>query len=542
MGNCNALTRDGKLWKRGPVARDVNWKHVDTFRGASHVAVSASKPFLVTGNNQLWSRGPVPKDVPWAVQQQGVLQERVRFHRITDGNGTVYELQTRDGSSTGQLKRLEQGKWIVMEQDVQNFAVRDDELWVTLASGDVDVTLLSGDVNDFIRRARQREASNRNSGGVQNGRGVVGDVVTEEYLVDQFRDETAPRTILDSVIKVNVNGQFNGSGTVLDFGGNQFILTAAHVIENSEGGTVAESALSITVGRNKYTVSDVFDRADFGGRDLALLKLSRAVSNIQGAVLSSVVPWNGIEVLVVGFGEDNEGNSGSKNFGFASQEVVNVDPLDFIPSNSPNVHGVGEHLTNYVSEDEAAFASGDSGGPDFAVRQRRISGQWLWVPEIVGVHSYGTSQSTSSVQLTSEVRSLIHKFIGQRRLQMEFYLYVRDDGDHSGNGAGEWYMNLEVNDVPVLHEHYREFHDNILRVGLGERIAEYELAEQETGRIKVSFYGREDDWITSDQEIPRLDATFDVPRVVPTIGQWTRIGSVDGQDTAYDLYVQYKFV
>jgi hypothetical protein len=80
--------------------------------------------------------------------------------------------------------------------------------------------------------------------------------------------------------------------------------------------------------------------------------------------------------------------------------------------------GVGLHLINEFSEGEAASAPGDSGGPDFRIKLKSVDGKLAWLPEVVGVHSYGTGPKghitvpgdrTASVQVTSELAALIRQ-------------------------------------------------------------------------------------------------------------------------------------
>jgi hypothetical protein len=533
----------------GPSGHRIHWSSDGANLGGGPIVYDGSSPVVrmsVYGQEILTAfsaAGPNGNriHISFHGQQLGGMGRHIRsFHAEEDHVFVLFD--------AGELRRYAQGEAVsVYPASVQEFWIDNGELWVVTSTGDLEVTLSNADAGAFMDRARQRESGNSSTSKDAGDRSVVGGVVEEEYLISQFGDATAPRTILDSVAKIVTPNSF-GSGTLLAIGGNRYVLTAAHVVENESGSLYAAGALNVKLNGVNRGVANVIGRAAFGGKDLALIELVNSAPDIQGAEITSATPWDGIELLVVGYGTDNDGNSGSKTFGFATYDRANHEPKDF--NDGGSIFGVGPHLINDVTSGEVAAAKGDSGGPDFLIRHRNIGGQWMWIPEVVGVHSYGEydhsdPKKSASVQITADVKEIIRQLVGVRQVALDFFLNVTKDGDKDApfTDAGEWNMTLNVNGAPVLSNFRRDFVDAGLRLAGGERIASYSLRLDEAGALAISFYGIEEDGFPrgGPEDIPRLDVTFKLPSIVPRNGLRSLLGMREGE-TSYELFVEYRVV
>jgi Ca2+-binding RTX toxin-like protein len=518
-GRCLALDGAGKLWD---LARAEEWY----FTG-SRILWENTRDFTVFKDGGMYllrADGYLMEEIPTGWQ---TIDYNVSAWQVVSDHRVV-TLHT-DGS----LWVCRQFEKSLLGRDVASFTSTNGEVWATKLNGNVEVTSISGDLGGYLRRAVDRIGSQSGGTPARGVWGVVGNTTSRDSLVTRYGNREAPTSILGSVVKVH--GGMHGSGTVLDYGGNRFVLTAAHVIENPATGAEV-GAGSITV--NGQAVRQVFGRRSFGGRDLALLQMESALSGVQGAVLPQGDPWKGIELLVAGYGLDNSGDVGNLSFGFARYEQVGFDPADYVPDNHASTAGVGTHLINTVQQDEASSARGDSGGPDFLVRHRQIGGVWTWVPELVGVHSFGDADRTGSVQVTTEVVDTIRRLVGEPTLKLRFGVRVFANGDDGISGDGEWWYNLVVNNVAVKWDAFMSTRD-----GEDLLVAEYAMARGETGSLRVSFWGYEEDdgFFNGDDEIiPRLDATVGLPQLTVAYDSWISLGRRDG-DVAYELFASARW-
>jgi hypothetical protein len=525
-----ALAADGdfRLFPNGTGDGDVPiWsKPVQSFAlGADNRVYALAKD----GDFRLFPNGTGDGDVPiWSKPVQSfALGSGNRVYALAkDGDLRLFPNGTGSGDS-------------LFASGIHSMSLQNGELWTLRMDGTTEVTPV-GDISSFMTRAMERATQAPPEGPITGWRGVQGTLETRNDLVVRYGDTTAPQTILDSVVSISTGG----SGTLLQYGGNRFVLTANHVVSNNATGALLAPS-QITV--NGQPITNVWGSAFFGGRDVALIQLTSAMTLIQGAMLPQGDPWNGIQLLVAGYGLDNAGLSGSLNFGFATYDSVGVDPPDSSAVNSPLLYGIGAHLKNAISPGEAQVAPGDSGGPDFLVRQRNIGGLWTWIPEVVGVHSYndetptGNVTSTMSVQLTNDVVQTIRNLIGLPTTVVQFFVRVIDNGDGDSAGAGEWRINLNINGTPVARERSLDTYEGILnsRYSAGR----YEIAANENGPISVSFWGYEADdgfFTGGDDDIPRLDATTLLPSLNATPLERS-LGERHG-DTAYELFMRLETV
>lgn len=423
-----------------------------------------------------------------------------------------------------------------------------------------------GDLNGFIAQAQSEDLSYAEPPPV-SGRGIVGGTLPPSYLENQY-GQSASKAILGAVGRINttINGQhFVGSGTLLEWGGNQYVLTAAHVVEDENGNPVDHSQVTVDLPElgqagARLTVERILGRELFrgldsanpnAGLDLALLRLSSRIdSRIQGGILSEngAVPTT---VLVAGYGTDNSGAAGSFNFGYALLDKVGQRSGGTLKTGHAEA---GMHIVNRWDGVEASFASGDSGGPAFIVK--RSGSTPRWAPEIVAVHSFGPDPNGNgqldifeekwSVQMTpavaGRIKQLISAEVGGPQLIADFKVRVIDDGDSGLAGQGEWAMTLIVNGTTIA---------NAQRQDVSEGPFHYPVASTAVtagSAIQVQFYGYESDaneLFTGDNDIiPLLSTTLTAPterersiladaELAHSLG--TRYG-----DTEYELLVYFR--
>lgn len=241
---------------------------------------------------------------------------------------------------------------------------------------------------------------------------------------------------MNGVARLNVdNGANICSGTLLS-GGN-YVLTAAHCADNFRTMSIdfgVSGSTSLATRSVSATYLNPYWGGDFlMGTDLALLKLDRQVTDIQGFKLSTTSAI-GSEVLMMGYGTTTTGAVGSPDWsewgyghwGLNMYDVTTQNLLDAAASrNMPDLgawsnqygeeyvsdyDGAGWHNTLQVVANrtghqwtsdagiysptaygkyEAGFTGGDSGGGDFVWD----GDEWL----LTGVHSWNWDFCTGRV-------------------------------------------------------------------------------------------------------------------------------------------------
>lgn len=481
---------------------------------------------------------------------------RIAFPRNTpakfveDNNTTQYVLSHDGRLSTSDTT----DNGVVIATGVADFAVNERELTIYYRDGRCEVTLLAGDLAEFMARAKAQDTA---QGGAESTyssglRGVVGKTTIAGWLGGQG-DAQAPKSMLASVGRVLIASaipgqfQFRGSGTVLAWGGNRYVLTAAHVVKGSTPAQIRfdldGSAFPTQSGG--LVVDRVWGSESFGGRDLALLRLAKALpDSIVGAQLPDAMPVAvGSQVLVIGYGRNNhDAVGGVMSFGYARLDGVN----------QSYTNQTGPFIVNQYANGEAAFDHGDSGGPDF-VAQRAFdrNGHAYWTPLLVGVHSFfldqplaGTNagndridigENTYSLQIDAQLSRTIKGIIPPPAKFADIWIQVTDDGDPYIpllNQTGEWHVDLTINGDPQHLE--RDFGDGSIaglsRVNVSNR-----------SQLSISFGGYEEDtgWLDGNDTIPAFSRTLDVPDRIVALGR-TPLGSY--QDGAgYTMWVEFGY-
>ncbi len=386
-----------------------------------------------------------------------------------DTFGATYQLKTLETETIGTLTRCAEGACESIE-NVTDFSIQDEKLRITYSDGAISVTQLHGSVAEQI--VASASSSGRDPEAI---RGIVGTISSETDLINRF-GAYAPRTLLDSVGRIdawNILGTpdsrtTKGTGTLLDDGGNRYVLTAAHVVENDKGRTLdpAEIQFVIQTGNDRgsinsgtvYEVSNIIPRSYFGNKDLALLVLrTRVPSSVQGAFLpvNTFTVQTGQQILTAGFGYDSNVRIGNRFYGFSS---IDEKPMlvDKKVEGTPWLSN-GTHLRYQFDKGEAAIAKGDSGGPDFLPVKSENSPN-IWLPVLVGVHSFGEldkvtnavipGKSGYSVPVTADVTAAIRKAIPETlHALLDFGITIHEDGDSNISGCGEWFETFTINGV-----------------------------------------------------------------------------------------------
>jgi hypothetical protein len=481
-------------------------------------------------------------------------ENRIAFARHTYAkfveidNTTQYRL-----TSEGQLWTSDTGKGALIATAVADFGVNERELTIYFSDGRREVTLLAGDLAGFMARAKAHDAAQGDAESTYSPdlRGVVGKTTIAGWLAGQ-NDAQAPKSMLASVGRVLIPSaipgqfQFNGSGTVLAWGGNRYVLTAAHVIKGASQIRFDLDGSAFATQSGGLVVDRVWGSDFFGGRDLALLRLQSALpETIVGAQLPDAMPVAvGNEVLVIGYGRNNvDSDGGVMSFGYARLDGVN----------RSYTNETGPFIVNKYATGEGAFDHGDSGGPDF-VAQRAFdrNGRAYWTPLLVGVHSFfldkplaGTSagndrvdigEETFSIQIDAQLSRIIKGIIPPPVKYADVWIHVTDDGDPYIpllNQTGEWHMALTIDGATEHIE--RDFGDGSIA-----RLARVNVSHQR--QMSISFGGYEEDtgWFDGNDTIPSFARTLDVPDRMVALGR-TPLGSY--QDGAgYTMWVEFGYV
>lgn len=145
-----------------------------------------------------------------------------------------------------------------------------------------------------------------------------------------------------------------GAGCTATLIGSKTVLTAAHCVPSS-------SATFTVAGKQVGGQTVRHPSYSSGANDVAVVRLSQAVTDVPPAVLNTSAPQVGQGLIIVGFGKTGEssGSFGTKRVG---QNTIDQ---------------VGE--TRFYFEGNANVCNGDSGGPSFV-----LAGG---VEQLAGVHS-----------------------------------------------------------------------------------------------------------------------------------------------------------
>jgi V8-like Glu-specific endopeptidase len=152
-----------------------------------------------------------------------------------------------------------------------------------------------------------------------------------------------------SVGIISLDGQGFGGGTLI---APMFVLTAAHVVDGRD-----PSTLTFTVGGATYNVAQVFEYPGYnpgeigtdGANDIAILELTRTVTNVTPSPINTTAPAVGQMLTLVGFGARDGGTFGTKYSGTTPIGGISSSLITWTFSNN--------------SEDDTVV--GDSGSPEF---------------------------------------------------------------------------------------------------------------------------------------------------------------------------------
>ena len=407
------------------------------------------------------------------------------------------------------------------------------------------------------------QKANTSSGQVISGiRGITGNVLSPSQLNSMG---IAPDYVLKPVVKIENRDGSVGSGTILDYGGNRFVLTAAHVVEHktSTGFAIDPSKLRITFEKLNgqklvYHVRSSLGRDIFGNSDIALLELelgqffnddrelvTNPIPAVDGAILSSNTSQVGKNnpVISVGYGLNNniyktsasfDEVAGQRNGGQRSvEETIDNPASEKLPDGTPIP---GRQLKFLKAAQGVGTESGDSGGPDF-VYARTESGKSI--AYLVGVHSYGTpslsrnfpevdkpigysdfNDPSYSVLLMPDMVTKMQKWILSKYQPSAPTLKVGALVFHAGDGRqahdpGEWKYTLQLSGgASLLHrpnevEVFGDFSQGqAYTLGDGIRFI--------VGReIRIEFFGSDSDFFFSTDPLPSLDTRFAISETTP---------------------------
>lgn len=200
------------------------------------------------------------------------------------------------------------------------------------------------------------------------------------------------------------DGSFGCSGSLL--AGGAYVLTAAHCVSGSSA-TATTSSISlsfksgsVTASMDSYYVNTGWTGDAAAGNDLALIKLTTAVTSISGYALDlgnaqgSTVVLAGYGLIGTGASGAVDGTFGSLYYGYNQYDASTryYARNDFSSAvylyDFDSLNGSGNEFgSTGLGAQEAMIASGDSGGATLV----NIGGVW----QIAGVHSFATCSGSS---------------------------------------------------------------------------------------------------------------------------------------------------
>ncbi|MBK6919298.1 MAG: trypsin-like serine protease [Deltaproteobacteria bacterium] len=155
----------------------------------------------------------------------------------------------------------------------------------------------------------------------------------------------------------------------------QIILTAAHCVPNDETATIRfgeRASSAVQLAETEYCRSNPAWSDTGEGNDYGFCKLATPVTNIPVTPIAfgceETILGPGTQVTHVGYGNDQDGNSGRKKF---------------VELNVQAVTNVGEIITGSGGE---GICSGDSGGPVMVKLRSAQGGDDTW--RVIGIHSW----------------------------------------------------------------------------------------------------------------------------------------------------------
>ncbi|MCA9138519.1 MAG: VCBS repeat-containing protein [Planctomycetales bacterium] len=526
------------------------WNHEN---GANKMATAIDMMFSAAGTDRLWGDEGIDGlygqggddliyfDVDDRYFDAIGTDRRIRRQLHTWPDGSLLELAFDEGESQGDLTFVSSAGDQTTIPSVSSFQMTADGLLVRLFANDDSVVLPLGiDLQQFMLRHAMDPSDNGNLSDETSISTIVGNVQSENDLIVQLEDRIAPKRMLESSGKILVDGRDGssrsiGTGTLLAYGGNRYVLTAAHVVEE---GLAAQQVLPNQVkfylqpaglgvfrfgdqGEYEYGVTQIIGREHFGGRDLALLVLSDSIyetsnqfrSSRQGVFLPTELPVIsavGRQVLAIGYGNDDNGQNGIRKFGFTDIERRVTSPYGRI----------GEYLEyHYDSFSEVATAGGDSGGADL-IPVRLSEGL---IPVIVGVHSFGSisdpgkvtafNEKTYSLEMTTELATSIERLISIHEgtsFEYRFNLFVDviADSDPFLSMDGEWNVWYSVDNSSPISSFFYANEDRDWQF-VSERMTN---AGRSISVVLGGYESDEGEWFGGQNDkIPTGSWTFKIP-------------------------------